>query len=80
MCSFAARLPFTNFAPFDFREVDRDLERAEVRRFFFPLDAAPEEREARFLRRLVPPTRELLERVPPRGNIPIHELTTTHLR
>jgi hypothetical protein len=34
MNRFAARLPLTNFTAFDFREVDRELERFERRDFF----------------------------------------------
>jgi len=82
MNRFASGLPFRNFPGFDFREVDRDLELAERRRFFFPVDRAAEEFEARAVRRLRPPTREPFERArgTPIGNIPIHELTTFSLR
>jgi len=76
MWRFAAGLPFRNFARFRFGEVDRELERFEARRLRFAVDRAPEEREARFLRRRSPPPSDLDDRATPIGNIPIHEFTT----
>jgi len=55
MCALAAALPFTNLAFFGFREVDREVERFEARRFRVFFARGFEDREARFLRRVVPP-------------------------
>jgi hypothetical protein len=61
MNAFAAALPLTNFAGFDFREVDRELENFERRRVFVAFDRVFEEPEPFALRRLRPPLAELLE-------------------
>lgn len=66
-----------NFPGFDFREVDRDLERAERRRFAVPFDRPFDEPEPFRLRRGRPPTRKLLDRCGgTSGYMPSHELTT----
>ena len=76
MKRFAAALPFTNFARFDFREDDRELERLERRPVFFRRFG--EEREARFLRRRRPPPGQLFD-VPGIPGHPLIQLSIPHL-
>jgi hypothetical protein len=58
MYALAAALPLRNFPFRRFGEEDRELERAELRRFVFAVDCPLEEREPFRLRRRAPPTGE----------------------
>jgi hypothetical protein len=59
MNCFAARLPFTNLAGFDFRDDRRKADDAERRAAFLTVRRTAVEVETRFLRRRVPPPSEM---------------------
>src|SRR5688572_6683228 len=80
MRNFAARLPFSNFAGLDLREVDRELELFVRRRAFPPFERRFDEREPLRLRRARPVARERVD-CPGKASVASEnrELTMHHL-